>query len=216
MTDRLSEGLQAIADRFTESHSVELRVLREDVLGDFRQGGPIRVTMILLLIVSSLPLLVQLHYRLVGQGLELLGLIAAVLTVAAMTVLAVKLRARALDSHSLGICNWAAISVVGGAAFAWWNGMHGPLLWGFIACGVVMLAILGTLHIQRRRDLISGRLRDDDPMDRATSLQESLRAALRSAGAPDASQAEHIEELVQRIVPMPEHRTFAQTPGAQQ
>lgn len=214
MTERFAAAAETIVDRFETDHHLELLVLREDVVGDFRQGGPIRVAMIALLIVSALPLLVQVHYRLAGQGLELLGLVTAVLTAGVFVFLVAKLHGRPLDATSLGICNWAAISVIGGAAFAWWNGIRGPLAWGFIAAGLLMLALLILVHIQRRRRLDVAALRDAEAMDRAESLQESLRAALAAAAGSDApSAADSIDAVVQRVVPMPKHRTFAELPA---
>lgn len=210
----LVERLRGTTRIFVGEHRLALATLREDVTGDFRQGGVFRILFVLLCFPLALPLAVYVARNVAGMGVEWLGAVSSVLCVVIAGAIVAISRGRPLDRMALGIHATATASVVGGAAFAWTTfGAEAIAIVG-VVCAVVMLTLLMMLVVARLRGREIGRLRDSEAMDRAEDLRSALRASLeRDAGSSVGDPTVHafLDELVSTTVPMPTRRLFADT-----
>lgn len=224
------------AEEFAADHALEITTLREDVEGAFRQGGPLRILSFVILVPSVFPLFGQTHYRLAGGGFEVHGMIASYVCALLMAAVLAVSRGRPFDKHTLGIYRWVAFACAAGAGLAWWNAGAQLLTWPFTIAAMLVAASWLVLEMQRLRHPDVAKLREEDAMDRAEFLRRSLHEELRKSVRPPAAtlieQASErfaelagaggstgvaealFSEVVERTVPMPTQRTFAEDNAA--
>lgn len=203
-------------DAFVADRATELEVLREDVQGRFRNPGLLRGLTMLMLVPSVVPLIGQTHYRLAGGGFEFAGMLSSFACALLLTIIVVRSSGHPFDKHSFITFYWTAISCGGGALFAWWNGIPQPLLAQFAVASTIVVGLVTVLQITRSRNIIAGRMRDEDAMDRSERMRQVLAGRLESLAdqlGPAASEElaeEFIDELVSEAVPKPRNRTFGE------
>lgn len=202
--------VHAEANRWIAAHALELRTLRDDAIGDLRQGGPVRTLGVLILFPLALPLGVHIVRNVAGNGLEWLGLVASILCVVIAAFEAAARRWRSLDKNAIGIFAAATASVVAGSVWTWsTSGTTGIAVAG-LAAAALMLGLWLTMLAARLTQPAVGRLRDVEAMDRSDALRALLRARLSELLGPSPDTAAFVDEVVARAVPRPEQRLFAE------